>query len=231
LPRDTAAGIEWAAKNGARVISLSVGSLERDVFNSALAAAATADAVVVAGVGNLPRWKNVAYPAASPGVLAVAGVDRSGKHAAVSVTGPEVALSAPAVDIVSTAPNGEYRMGTGTSDATAIVAGAAALVRARYPKLSAPEVIHRLTATATDNGVPGRDVLYGYGVLNLVAALTADVPPIPPSTPTGGGTVTPSVQPSSGGHFPAVPVAIVIGALVVAAAVTWVVLRQRGDRR
>ena len=63
---------------------------------------------------------------------------------------------------------------------TAIVAGAAALIRSRYPDLSAQEVIHRLTATATDKGPPGRDPEYGYGVLNLVAALTADVPPLQP---------------------------------------------------
>jgi hypothetical protein len=52
------------------------------------------------------------------------------------------------------------------------------LVRAKYPNLSAAEVIHRLTATATDKGPPGRDNEYGYGVINIVAALTADVPPL-----------------------------------------------------
>jgi subtilisin family serine protease len=83
-------------------------------------------------------------------------------------------------------------VGTGTSAATAIVAGAAALVRSRYPKLSAKEVIHRLTATATDKGDPGRDDEYGYGVLNLVAALTADVPPL-----TTTATASPSATPAS----------------------------------
>ena len=94
-----------------------------------------------------------------------------------------MAISAPAVDITSTGAFGTYRTATGTSDATAIVAGAAALVRSKYPNLSAPEVIHRLTATATDKGPPGRDDQYGYGVLNLVEALTADVPPIPSASP------------------------------------------------
>jgi hypothetical protein len=50
-------------------------------------------------------------------------------------------------------------------------------VRAKFPNLSAVEVIHRLTATAIDKGPPGRDNLYGYGIVNLVGALTADVPP------------------------------------------------------
>jgi hypothetical protein len=63
------------------------------------------------------------------------------------------------------------------------VAGAAALVRSKYPNLSAKEVVHRLTATAVDKGAPGRDEEYGYGVLDLVAALTANVPPLQTATP------------------------------------------------
>jgi hypothetical protein len=43
--------------------------------------------------------------------------------------------------------------------------------------MPATEVVHRLTATAIDKGDPGRDDLYGYGIVNLVGALTADVPP------------------------------------------------------
>ena len=58
------------------------------------------------------------------------------------------------------------------------MAGAAALIRSKYPDLPAPEVAHRLTATAVDKGPPGRDDEYGYGVIDLVAALTADVPPL-----------------------------------------------------
>lgn len=58
------------------------------------------------------------------------------------------------------------------------MAGAAALIRSKFPDLPAQEVAHRLTATAIDKGPPGRDDEYGYGVIDLVAALTADVPPL-----------------------------------------------------
>ncbi|GAB3065267.1 hypothetical protein GCM10027186_16350 [Micromonospora schwarzwaldensis] len=137
------------------------------------------------------------YPASEPGVIAVGGIDRNGLHAAISVSGPEVDVVAPAVDIYSTSFGGKYSKGTGTSSATAIVAGAAALIRSKYPHLPAEEVAHRLTATAVDKGPPGRDDQYGYGVIDLVAALTADVPPIgfestgvtaPASTAAGPGT-------------------------------------------
>jgi subtilisin family serine protease len=97
---------------------------------------------------------------------------------------------------MTTRPGGKYAPGTGTSDATAIVSGAVALVRSKYPDLSAEEVVHRLTATATDKGAPGLDEEYGYGVLNLVGALTADVPPLSPSAkaPTAGPTASQSAQ-------------------------------------
>jgi subtilisin family serine protease len=85
------------------------------------------------------------------------------------------------------------------------------LVRAKFPKLSAVEVIHRLTATADDKGPPGRDDEYGYGIVNLVKALTADVPPL---TPSATSPATEAVQPALTGHGP--PVAVI--ALIVVAA-------------
>lgn len=110
--------------------------------------------------------------------MAVGGIDKKGNHVAFSVRGNRVAVVAPAVDIYTTGTANRYRRSSGTSDATAIVAGAAALIRSKYPHLPAAEVAHRLTATAVDKGPPGRDDQYGYGVIDLVAALTADVPPL-----------------------------------------------------
>ncbi len=117
------------------------------------------------------------------GVVAVGASDAHGNRAAISITGKQLTLLAPGTDILSTGRNDIYREATGTSGATAIVSGAVALIRSKYPDLSAKEVIHRLTATATDKGAPGRDDEYGYGVLNLLAALTADVPPLDGDTP------------------------------------------------
>ncbi len=143
------------------------------------------------------------------------GVDRNGNHASVSVTGPQAVLAAPAVEITSTdirtgGHNG-YRVATGTSDATAIIAGAAALVRSRFPTMSAADVVHRLTATADDKGPPGRDDEYGYGVVNLVKALTADVAPLTPSaTPTAV-----AAQPSPGDNRTGLLIIAVAAGLVI----------------
>ena len=179
-----APAIRWAIGHKAKVICIAQGDLlsgSPPDLEQAVEAAEKADIVVVAGAGNEPLSTSVAYPAAYPGVVAAAGTDEHGNHAAVSVTGPQLVLAAPATDIVQPYPNHKYSVGTGTSLSTAIIAGAAALIRSRFPKLSATEVVHRLTATATDKGAPGRDDEYGYGLINIVAALTANVPPAPPA--------------------------------------------------
>src|SRR5439155_21448330 len=102
-------------------------------------------------------------PACCHGVVAVRGVDRTGNLAAVSITGPQMLVSAPAVDIESLTVHSGYSAGSGTSDAAATTGRDVALTRSKYPKMSAVDVIHRLTATATDKGPKARDDQYGSG--------------------------------------------------------------------
>lgn len=216
--------IDWAVANGARVISISQGQPSPSLpLKQALDNAIAHDVVVVAAGGNIPGTE-VDYPAAYPGVVAVAGVDRQGNHASISIPGPELVLAAPAVDIpVPTLGHG-YGLGTGTSAATAIVAGVAALVRAKYPTMPATEVVHRLTATATDKGPPGRDNEYGYGIVNPVAALTADVPPLqtsPAQTPTSTAS-----QPDNNSTDPRIYIAIGITLAILAIAGLFIATRR-----
>jgi subtilisin family serine protease len=119
-----------------------------------------------------------------------------------------------------------------TSAAAAVAAGAAALVRAAHPELSAAEVVHRLVATVDDAGEPGPDERYGNGILNPVEALTADVPPptaSPGADPGGpGGRAEP---PGTGRDFgPVGTVAMVVAAAAVLAGGA-VLLAQRRRRR
>ncbi|BCQ09121.1 type VII secretion-associated serine protease [Mycobacterium heckeshornense] len=128
-------------------------------------------------------------------VLTVGAVDSSGAPMAnMSVAGPWVSIAAPGTDIVGLSPrdNGlvnavegpenSLLVPSGTSFSTAIVSGVAALVRAKYPQLSAHQVINRLirTARAPARGV---DNQVGYGVVDPVAALTWDVPDGPVKPP------------------------------------------------
>jgi type VII secretion-associated serine protease mycosin len=224
-PRDLGKGIIWAVEHGAKVICIAGGSGEDETVLQGIREALQRDVVIVAAVGNKPERETVAFPALYPGVLAVGGINRDGNHAAISATGPEMAISAPAVDIMSTDAYRKYATFQGTSNAAAIVTGAAALVRAKYPNLSAPEVIHRLTATATDKGAPGRDPEYGYGVLNIVKALTADVPPAAASVSPAPRS-TQAATPNKANSLPlAVPVSV--GASILVAIVLIAAYRRR----
>jgi type VII secretion-associated serine protease mycosin len=226
LPKISEA-IRWATDNGARVICVSLGQAEQeDSMQQATKYAIDHDVIVVAAVGNRPGSTSVEYPAAYAGVIAAAGVDRNGNHADVSVTGPQVVLSAPAVDVITTTSGSKYGKATGTSAATAIIAGVAALVRSKYPNLSGPEVVRRLTATATDKGPPGRDNEYGYGIVNPVAALTADVAPLPTSA-----APSPEVEPSDPGGRSNLVLVLVLAAtaLLIAgvAGAAWFMIHRR----
>jgi subtilisin family serine protease len=146
----------------------------------AIAYAVARDVVVVVGVGNLAQLSVDNAYALLPGVVVVSGLTRSGAFWSGSAAGDHVALAAPAVDIVNVGArnvhNTGYSTGDGTSESAAIVSGVAALVRAEFPDLDAANVINRLIRTAVDEGDPGRDRRYGFGVLDARRALTADVP-------------------------------------------------------
>ncbi|MBX6723884.1 MAG: S8 family serine peptidase, partial [Dactylosporangium sp.] len=162
---EVAQGIRWAADHGAQVINVSLDGGDTPALRQAVEYALRRDVVVVAGVGLPGGLGKVAAPARIPGVVAVSGVDKSGNIVA-SASGPEVAIAAPAKDIAHASKNGGYSVGTGTSDATAIVSGVVALIRSKYPDLDAANVINRLITTADDKGPPGRDQQYGFGIVN-----------------------------------------------------------------
>ncbi|HUO38796.1 MAG TPA: S8 family serine peptidase, partial [Mycobacterium sp.] len=121
----------------------------------------------------------------------------------------------------------------GSSFSSAFVAGVAALVRAKFPALSAHQVIHRLQATAHPPA-GGRDTVTGYGVVDPVAALTWDVPPgdwLAPGMMAAPLKVPPPPPPPN--PWPQrVALAGTGGAVVLVGAVIWVVTvtRRRSHR-
>ncbi|MDP9405740.1 MAG: S8 family serine peptidase, partial [Actinomycetota bacterium] len=186
---DVAEGIVWAVDHGADVVNLSLGGTERStVIASAVRYAGANDVVVVAAAGNEGDAGNpVTYPAAEPGVVAVAAVDRGDVHPTFSGSGDWVDIAAPGVDIVSTVPGG-YASSSGTSMAAPFVAATAALVRARHSQLDAEQVAAHLLATADDIGATGTDPLFGAGVVDPVAALSEPEPACPADVPSAGFT-------------------------------------------
>ncbi len=120
-------------------------------------------------------------------VLSVGSVDSFGQPSGFTVPGPWVGVAAPGENIVSLDPRntglttakftrqGQLTPYSGTSFAAPYVAGVAALVRARFPELRAREVIDRIQATA-HAPAEGWNPYIGYGAVDPVAALTAEVP-------------------------------------------------------
>jgi subtilisin family serine protease len=177
-------GVRWAADHGAKVIVLAFGIDDGEGLRAAVSEAAAADLVLIGTSGNTgDKGNEVEFPGAYPEVLTVGAVDRRNRVAAFSNHGPHVDLVAPGVDIPAPAPDDKYVTGTGTSAAAGIVAGAAALIRSRYPQLSAADVVQRLTGTAIDRGAPGRDDYYGAGQLDLLAALAGPAASADPAGP------------------------------------------------
>ncbi|RIV34347.1 type VII secretion-associated serine protease mycosin [Micromonospora radicis] len=173
-PTAVAAGINWAVDQGADIINVSLGSSFNEELNRAVDRAYRRNVVVVAAVGNR-KDMIISNPARRNTAIAVNGTDRKGvisKEAALPAE--EVDIAAPGEDIVHAAPGGRYRTSYGSSNSTAIVSGALALIKAKYPDLTSYEMFQRLLETTRDEGDPGRDVDYGWGVLDLRAALTGE---------------------------------------------------------
>ncbi|MFJ2082123.1 type VII secretion-associated serine protease mycosin [Micromonospora chokoriensis] len=176
-----ALGIRMAVDGGAKVINMSIGSpgVASAEKKGAIQYALDRDVVLVASAGNTAAGDTaVLSPANSPGVIAVTGTTRGGSFWSGSVQGPEAVVAAPGDRVYNVTNEGGYGWGDGTSDSAAIVSGLAALIRAKYPDLNAPSVINRIIHTARDAGPSGRDPQYGFGVIDPVKALTANVPPV-----------------------------------------------------
>ncbi|MEU1538547.1 type VII secretion-associated serine protease mycosin [Actinacidiphila glaucinigra] len=243
-------GIRWAADHGADVINLSLGDDSSTAHpeaqeDDAVQYALRKGVVVVASAGNGGEQGNRAsYPAAYPGVIAVAAVDRYGSRAAFSTRRWYATVAAPGVDVVIADPNRRYYEGWGTSTASAYVSGAAALVRSAYPRLSPAQVKRLLEDTARSSPAGGRDDAVGHGLVDPAAALKAAAKAEPEA-------VVPSAVPYTRKYFGAGPdaakaaaaadedtlgdgIAVVFAvagtALVAAAALLWLRPRLTNSR-
>lgn len=238
-------GIRYAVEHGARVVNVSLGDTESgaaylDDIRSAVEEASAHDAIVVASAGNEGADGNpVEYPAGIHGVVAVSGVDRNTRLYSDTEHGPQVVLAAPAVGLEHASLDGGYTIGTGTSGASAYVSATAALVAARFPDLSAGQVIDRLIRTADHpDGCADRSAYYGFGVVNPLAALTANLAagdranPLltapPPPANEGGSRLVCRVRSLGQGRLAvAAGVAVAAVAIVVAlVVVVWVAGRR-----
>ena len=250
LATTLANGIRFAADQGAKVITMPLGAEAPSpcppMVLRAITYAVEHDAVLVAAAGNSGNTRNdVEFPASCPGVLAVGATDDHSRPWRQTQAHDYVSVAAPGVDMPTIGKNKNYYYAhtDGTSNSTALVSAAAALVRAANPAMSGREVVHRLIATALDVNTPGRDAQTGYGIIRITRAMdtTYAVPasfPNPPyerlaqgqNPPTRVPTTTASPQTSQDGLSLGLVVLIVVLALVacvLAALIAGRLIRQR----
>jgi subtilisin family serine protease len=166
-----ASGIRWAADHGARIINMSLtSSSSATPMEEACQYAAQAGVLLVAASGN-DGQQAIGFPAALSQCIAVGASSTDSRLASFSNFGPEQEVVAPGVSILSCVPGGSYGQADGTSMAAPQVSGVAALVLAKDYGLSAAEVRATLDASAIDMGLPGRDMQYGYGLVNAKRAV------------------------------------------------------------
>jgi membrane-anchored mycosin MYCP len=180
---------------------------------------------------SIPSWWQ-------PYVLSVGSVTASGQPSAFSMAGPWLGLAAPGEGVVSVsngpdggltngvpAPNDTVAPLNGTSYAAAYVSGVTALVRSRFPELTAAQVVNRLNRTA-NNGARSPSNLVGAGTIDPVAALTWQIPAAAPAPPPVERVPAPPDPPAEN-MTPRIIGFSGVAALVVLIAVTALAVRRK----
>jgi type VII secretion-associated serine protease mycosin len=200
--RDAVAqGIRYAVDHGAGIINMSLGG-GRQSYNGtpsqekAIRYALGKGVVLIASAGNDGSGANRKnFPAAYPGVIAVGALDRRLRLWKDSNRRSNAAVCAPGVEIVSADASNGYVVGTGTSASSAMVAGVAALVRSRYPRLSPDEVRraliqgsparagHPTGSTECRGTVDAVRTLVAANKINKTSSGPVETPPPPSATP------------------------------------------------
>jgi subtilisin family serine protease len=170
---------------------------------SAVAYAEHKGVVLVAPAGdNGAGTDAVNYPAAYPGVIAVGGFGQNFASSASSGHQSYVALTAPGADVTAADSTGGYTSVTSTNAASALVSGIAALIRSRYPSLSAAQVAHTLIKTTVYRPTAAAASGLGTGTVDAGRALAAAAALAAPADARAGAGAAPLVQPPAPGITP-----------------------------
>ena len=174
------AGIQWAANNGMDIANLSLEGPNVAPLQDACNAAYYNAGVLLVAAGGNTNGGSVRYPGGYSTVIAVTATDSMNQRAFFSPVGSALELAAPGFSIFSTIAGGGYGFISGTSQASPHVAGTAALFFLTNPVdendngTIHDEVRELLQVTAIDLGEPGRDTIYGFGLVNAAAMYACD---------------------------------------------------------
>lgn len=178
-----AKGIKYSVDQGAKIVNLSLGGpAVTDLISTSIGFwASRKGALLMAAAGNSAN--EVGTPARIDDYyMAVGATDEGDKLAKFSCFGKELSVTSPGTVIWATTPTYKvplndygYAMNyaplQGTSMATPLAAGIAALVWSKHPEWTAKQVRAQLEKTSVDLGAPGKDNTFGHGRVNALAAL------------------------------------------------------------
>lgn len=175
-------GLDWAAANGARVINMSFAGPSDPAIQRILSAARKKNIVLVAAAGNAGAKSPPLYPAADPNVIAVTATDADDKLFEQSNRGRHIAVAAPGAQLLVAIPDAGYEISSGTSYSSAEISGIIALMLERKSNLTPDKVRKILLTTAKDLGPKGADAMFGAGLADAYAAVTAEEVPLAAAT-------------------------------------------------
>lgn len=158
-----ASALDWLAMRGVNIVNLSLSGPRNDTLAYVLGAFSERGMIMIAATGN--EGGEVAYPASDPNVLAISAVDARERPYARANMGADLDFVAPGVDILVD-EGGRLTYRSGTSYAAAIATGLVAQLFASQG-VRADELIARLRSDVRDLGTPGRDRMFGWGLLRL----------------------------------------------------------------
>lgn len=165
-----AAGIRYAADNGADVINLSLGGGHSNSVDEAVRYASEKGSLCVAAAGNDDEDAGSSCPAHVSEALTVGAVDSNEEKAYFSNYGSVVELCAPGVDILSCTPNGGWRTLSGTSMAAPHVSGCAALVKLKNSEFTSSQLKQAMTDSCRESN------WNGYGIIDLRGSIEDENP-------------------------------------------------------
>jgi Subtilase family len=161
--------LNWLAESRVSIINLSLGGPRNLIVEAATGRLLDRGIAIVAAAGNGGADAPPVFPAAQPGVLAVTAVDARFEPYKRANRGEYISFAAPGVDVWTALPGRDGAYVSGTSYSAPFLTATLAVARQRNSKSTWPAIVKQLRTRARDLGAPGKDPVFGWGLIQAAA--------------------------------------------------------------